>query len=122
MKKVECYFNSHKKLVSVRKRGKVIAHAAGVVLKNPDFVVQEGGRQRVIREERKNVHAYVRGKLITELDDQLCQDLYGMMDDAGYRRARYSPYEKPFFYDAITKSAIYTASYAIICGSKLIYK
>jgi hypothetical protein len=66
--RVECYFNLHKRTFSVRalegaNKGRVIHHSDHVRLDDPKFVVQEGGRQRVIREKRKNVHAFVRGEL-----------------------------------------------------------
>ena len=61
--RVEVYFNLHKHLFSVRsaRSGRVILHTDKVHLRNPEFVVRQGGRQRVLREGKKNVHAFVRG-------------------------------------------------------------
>jgi hypothetical protein len=66
--KVKVYFNLHKKMFSVvalegENKGRVIAHETEVKLTNATFKVSEAGRQRVIREQRKNVHAYVVGTL-----------------------------------------------------------
>ncbi|MBT6796110.1 hypothetical protein HOA97_04170 [bacterium] len=63
--KVKVYFNLHRKLFSVVdvKTGKVINHLYGLSLNNPEFRVQQGGRERVLREQRKNVHAYIVGDL-----------------------------------------------------------
>ena len=63
--KAKVYFNLHKKLFSVVdvKTGMVIDHSYGLSLNNAKFRVQEAGRQRVLREKRKNVHAYVVGEL-----------------------------------------------------------
>jgi hypothetical protein len=61
--KVDVYFNLHKKCLSIRHKGIVIHHSNYVKIINPKFVVSEAGRQRVLREKRKNVHAYVRGEL-----------------------------------------------------------
>lgn len=122
MIKVECYYNSHKELVSVRKRGKVISHADGVLLKNPEFIVQEGGRQRVLREKKKNVHAYVRGELIAEIPEDTLKGLIEMADDAGYKAVRYCPYDRKTFYEKDSDSAVYSGSYAMIYGSKILYK
>ncbi len=36
-----------------------------VVMKDVKFTVQEGGRQRVLREQRKNVHAWMEGELVS---------------------------------------------------------
>ena len=60
---VEVYRNLHKKCWSVRKKGKVVLHTDSICLTSVDFVVHEVGRQRVILERRKNVHAFVRGQV-----------------------------------------------------------
>lgn len=66
--KVDVYWNLHRRLFSIRSRetgsyGRVISHAPFLGLYNPRPVVSEAGRQRVIREGRKNVHAVIRGEL-----------------------------------------------------------
>ena len=67
--KVAVYFNLHKKVFSIKamegeKKGLVIGHSANVSIRNPVFKVSEAGRQRVLREKRKNVHAFVVGELV----------------------------------------------------------
>jgi hypothetical protein len=70
--RVEVYYNLHRKCLSVRSRvtgptyGKVIGHLPAIVLHNVTFHVSEPGRQRVLREKRKNVHAVVRGEVNLE--------------------------------------------------------
>lgn len=64
--KVFVYFNLHKKCFSIKAlegamKGKVIAHRDNVLLFDATLKVSEAGRQRVIREKRKNVHAGVCG-------------------------------------------------------------
>lgn len=72
--KVKAYYNLHKKVFSVvslergENYGKVIAHQAEVFLSNAEFKVSEAGRQRVLREQRKNVHAFVTGNLESNLN------------------------------------------------------
>jgi len=66
--RVEVFFNLHTKLWSVRAlsgadKGRVIGHAHTVLIRDASFVVQQAGRERVLREGRKNVHAFVRGNL-----------------------------------------------------------
>jgi hypothetical protein len=65
MGKVFVYFNLHKKVWSVRdqKTRKVIAHLQSVYIKDATFKVSEAGRQRVLAEKKKNVHAGVEGYL-----------------------------------------------------------
>jgi hypothetical protein len=66
--KVEVYWNLHKKCWSVRHaHGKLIAdrpHRTHLEMADVTWVVQRGGRERVLREGKKNVHAFARGTLI----------------------------------------------------------
>jgi hypothetical protein len=64
--RVDVYWNLNKDVFSVRSRerdsyGRVIAHVRQVNLSDVTFVVSEAGRQRVLRNRRKNVHAFMRG-------------------------------------------------------------
>lgn len=66
--RVFTYFNLHKKCWSIKAlegefKGRVIAHAKRVILKDCTFKVSEAGRQRVLRTKRKNVHAGVVGTM-----------------------------------------------------------
>ncbi len=47
------------------KKGRVIDIVSGAVIKNAAFRVSEAGRQRVLRERSKNVHAFVEGELVS---------------------------------------------------------
>jgi hypothetical protein len=72
--KVFVYFNLHKKVWSVKalsgpNKGRVVAHLDRLVLDDCAFKVSEAGRQRVLREKRKNVHAGVVGTLSGQLAD-----------------------------------------------------
>lgn len=62
------YYNLHTGLWSVKAldgdlKGKVVGHAERIRLKNCEFRVSEAGRQRVLSERRKNVHAGVVGEV-----------------------------------------------------------
>jgi len=59
--KVDVYWNLHKNIFSVRHKGKVIDHVEKLLIRYPTFVVQQGGRRRVLETKQKNVHAFVRG-------------------------------------------------------------
>jgi hypothetical protein len=64
--KVMVYWNLHKGMWSVKAlegpdKGRVIARVPEIVLGNPEGKVSEAGRQRVLREDRKNVHAGIVG-------------------------------------------------------------
>ena len=66
--KVFVYFNLHRKCWSIKalegeSKGRVIGHANYVDLADVTWKVSEKGRQRVIREKKKNVHAGAVGTL-----------------------------------------------------------
>jgi hypothetical protein len=63
---VKVYFNLHKKCFSVQHKGIVIKHVDSITLKNVKYKVSEAGRQRVLRERKKNVHAFVVGEMVEE--------------------------------------------------------
>ncbi|MEE9596432.1 MAG: hypothetical protein V3V96_06615 [Acidiferrobacterales bacterium] len=67
--KVFIYYNLTKHVWSIRAaegphKGLVIGHADRVSLRDCTFKVSEAGRQRVLKEKRKNVHAGIEGDLI----------------------------------------------------------
>lgn len=84
---VDVYWNLHKDIYSVRDRstGRVWKHLCGLVVENASLVVGELSRQRVIRERRKNVHAYVRGVI----SESLCE-----IPEEAFRVC-YNPYRGP---------------------------
>lgn len=86
------YFNLHKKLFSIQQKvngkWKVIDHVDSYNLSNVTFKVYEAGRQRVLKEKRKTVHAYLIGKFSLMPE-------FGMFP-AGYL-VRYNPYEMEKF-------------------------
>lgn len=61
--RIRAYYNLHKKCFSVQdyKTGKVVEHTDKLYLSNALFVVRKSGNERVKKEGRKNVHAFVNG-------------------------------------------------------------
>lgn len=107
--KVDVYFNLRKKVLSVRHKGKVIHHSKYVKIINPVFVVSEAGRQRVLREKRKNVHAFVRGELAgLENNPKDSADNFQIIT--------YNPYKYSSFVTDSSKSPVHKASVAHIFG------
>lgn len=45
-------------------KGKVVGYARSVLLENCQLVVSEASRQRVLREKRRNVHAFCQGIIV----------------------------------------------------------
>ena len=62
--RVMVYYNLHKLTFSIVLSGKVIMYADSVKLKNCEFRVREGGREKVRDATSKNVHAFVIGDLL----------------------------------------------------------
>ena len=67
-KKVWVYFNLHKLLFSVKQGNKVIYKTRNIILKDVEYVVWQSGRQRVLDERKKNVHAFVKGYVVDSLE------------------------------------------------------
>lgn len=103
--RVFVYFNLHKKVWSVRalegpNKGRVILHTASVLLAQCTFKVSEAGRQRVLREKQKNVHAGIVGTLADALPVGL---------EISHRIA-YNPYRFSTFVDADSLEPVHTAA------------
>lgn len=92
--RVEVYFNLHKYTWSVRsaRTGRVILHTDKVHIRDPEFVVRQAGRERVLREGKKNVHAFVRGEA-TYFDD-FDHENRPMLDIIGYNPYKYVGFVK----------------------------
>ena len=93
-KQVRVYRNLHRKLYSIQtyikgKGWRVTEYADSLSLRRVEFVVRDAGRERVRRENRKNVHAYVTG-ILTHLPDP-----YTFLDTSN--RVSYDPYTMETF-------------------------
>lgn len=65
-KPVSIYRNLNKQGVwySIKQGGMVVAHSQHISVRDVCFNVNENGRQRVIKERRKNVHATIKGFIV----------------------------------------------------------
>ena len=63
-RRVYVYFNLHKKVWSVRQDGRIVEHTKYIMLKDARFLVGQAGREKVLREQKKNVHAGVSGYVV----------------------------------------------------------
>jgi hypothetical protein len=98
--KVFVYFNLHKKVFSVKamegpNKGRVIAHTAAIKLNNATFKVSEAGRQRVLKERKKNVHAGVVGYIEGFTQGEALS--HDQIKAQGYTGAYYNPYKTATF-------------------------
>lgn len=101
-KKVFVYFNLHNKHWSVKHNGKVIGHAKEVHIDNPEFRVSEAGRQRVLSEGVKNVHAGVVGTVNARPE----------VSDSEKKRISYNPRKAAHFVEKETGNPVHGADTA----------
>lgn len=107
--RVDVYKNLHKNTWSIRSRttGRVITHSDNVLVRDATFVVQPAGREKVLREQRKNVHAFVRGVIeplprVTTFDTP-CNV-----------QVKYNPYRADYFYEVETGEAVKAAPIVVL--------
>lgn len=133
--KREVYRNLHfrgQTVYSVRKDGLVEGHALTVIMdgttKRPiTFAVGPKGNQRVRDEQRKNVHAVIRGYLINavwydedEMDHALsCCEYFkdsemGEQDGYEWKEVAYNPYKYKTFVTVEDGQPVFTARKVII--------
>lgn len=106
---VQVYYNLHRHCLSVQNRKrKVIGYVDRAVLLDAEFYVSEAGRQRVLREKCKNVHAKIRGTWSTTTPST-----------EGMRIVRYNPYLFPTFVYADTEEPVHNASVVVVEGDKV---
>jgi len=112
--RVEVYYNLHKNVFSVRHKGKVIAWGNSVTIENPEYVVREKGRQKVLEEGRKNVHAFVRGTL-SDINNVTPINLLSRQYNptlAVPREVTYNPYKYDSFVDGSTYQPVKKSKWA----------
>lgn len=105
---VDVYFNLHKRLWSCRCRatGLVIRHAHAVLSPyDATLVVREAGRQKVLAEGRKNVHAFARmGSGDTSHDVEGWAAFAKSLPNVV--QVSYNPYRAGHFYRTDTQQAV----------------
>lgn len=122
----EVYLNLHKfGFLSVRAaegpdKGRVVGHVSAIELEGCSFRVSEAGRQRVIRDHAKNVHATVRGRIVQVSQDaapsQSLLEKHGAILAAGGNDTTYNPYYTPSFINRETKNPVHAAQTVVIVG------
>ena len=113
--RVQVYYNLHKKCLSIRHKGKVIEHAQEVTLTDARFHVQQAGRERVLKQKRKNVHAYISGKL---------KESFWFIQSPKYiwtakQRVTYNPYKYKNFVDKEPLEPVASAEVVHISGKRI---
>lgn len=103
--KVRVYRNLNKDCLSVQEKTekgwRVKRWVDSIPLKNVIFKVYESGRNKVLKDKRKNVHAYIEGEDTTQ--------------SFQYNRiVSYNPYKYNHFYDVVTQSPVAKQNFAFV--------
>jgi len=114
MKQIQVYYNFRKKLFSVQEKiegkWKVVEHTNEIFIRNATFKVSEAGRQRVLKEKRKNVHAKIVGERFPFIPKSFV-----------YRdEVSYNPYKGPNFMVVSEQKPLDWAKYVTIINGKVI--
>ncbi len=113
-KRVKVYRNLHKDTFSVQYRGIVVLLADAVRLKNVKFLVQPAGNEKVNKEKKKNVHAFVTG-ILMDYCEFPCENL---PEEPNENIVTYDPYRYKSFVLKTTEEPIYTAQEVQMIYSK----
>ena len=112
--KVRIYYNFRKKIFSVQEKvngsWKVTEYTNDIFLRNVEFKVSEAGRQRVLKDKRKNVHAFILGERFPFIPKSFV-----------YRdEVSYNPYKGENFIVISEQKPLDWAKYVAIVGGKVI--
>lgn len=118
MNRFEAYYNLHKKCLSYRPTNgsEGVQHADIISMSNVSFAVQPAGRDRVRREKRKNVHAFVRGHLnFVNVTWEVEVD----STDSKFVEVTYNPYKYDSFVIKSTGEPIYSAREVVLSERRI---
>jgi hypothetical protein len=106
--RVQVYWNTHTRNFSVRDAhtGLVINHVDAITLQDAIFHVSEAGRQRVLRDGHKNVHAWVEGVQAPDIEPR-------------GRKVSYNPRKAAYFFEIETGAPVERADIAILVGKQI---
>lgn len=113
--RVDAYRNLTAGCISVRScesenRGLVIDHVDEVIIRDAVFAVGEKSRDRVRREQKKNVHAVVRGERADEM----------VVDESTGVEVTYNPYQYDEFVIVETEEEVFEAEWAVVRPSGVV--
>ena len=89
--RIRVYYNLHRKCFSIQdyQTGLVTEHTDKLFMTNAMFVVRKSGNERVKKEGKKNVHAFVNG---------IRQPKWQNTDHCNNYEVKYNPYTMDFFH------------------------
>ena len=118
--RVEVYRNLHNGTFSIRRNGKVVKHLENWMtlrLVDVKFAVQPAGREKVRREGKKNVHAFIRG---TYLAPSTFPHTTSEFKAKCTEWVTYNPYQNDHFTATVTDPETTFTSYQDVHEAKLV--
>lgn len=141
--RVFIYRNLRKRCWSVRaktgpRKGLVVGHVDNFTLTGVHPEISEAGRQRVLRERRKNIHAGLTGRLVSFTVDGIKWTVPGcsynehetpniassggwLVPRHGWERIHYNPYVKGGFYPSLDSTLTVESSVICVATGSSIY-
>ena len=114
------YRNLHTGGFSVKHKGRVCERADLIVMHDVEFRVSETGRQGVIKNKRKQVHAYmVADNYKAPITHNAALKSLLESADSNMTHITYNPYKNESFVNAETGEPILKADYAIAVNGKV---
>ena len=102
-RKVFVYKNLHQNCWSIRQDGLVKAHAKYLYMWDCLFQVNQKGRERVIKEKQKNVHAGILGYISSSVISQ-----------TGCKPIGYNPYKHKTFIQGLSQKPVYHCDQVVL--------
>ncbi len=115
---VRIAYHAVKKCFSIRhlKTRKVIGYTNRIVLRDVSFIVSQAGRNRVLRDREKHVHAFMIGTYEPNIQ-QLSRKKHGINSEAYY-----NPYTTLMFINRNTNESLTCADLAICEERRVFYR
>lgn len=114
-KGVFCYRNLNRKgvvwSVKSNRTGLVITRSTRVVLEDATLKVSKAGRERVLRDKRKNVHAGVSGRWVR---GDAARHIWSLSYTSRWTRIKYNPYENSTFVRQDNGKPVTKAKYVVL--------
>ena len=107
-------------MFSLKYRGKIVRHFLYGSIAGADFQVSEAGRQRVIKEKRKNVHAFIvsdQRPLMYRKRPQFWQHISG----EAARDITYNPYKYESFVMRDTEAPIFHTDKTVLLDNRRVF-
>lgn len=113
-----CYFNLTKKCISYFQSGDKVRHCDSIQLEDVQFYLREGSqdnpargtRQWTLKNQRKCVHAFVKGKCMSQWAiAHHSEVMQAEFSEPGAIFISYNPYKAGYFYDRTTGKAVASA-------------